>query len=133
MAEPIATNMEMPESTGATGTETFAGPTGTLQLDSSQTFTGKIAGFGGQDVIDPCGYRVRVGYDAWISGERERHWRHAERERRHSQREACAGALVVYEAVIDDERRKNVFGLLMSLNMLIETPAESCRISGNAS
>jgi hypothetical protein len=33
------------------------------------------------------------------------------------------GALVVYEAVIDDERRKNVFGLLMSLNMLIETPA----------
>ena len=35
----------------------------------------------------------------------------------------AGGALVVYEAVIDDERRKNVFGLLMSLNMLIETPA----------
>jgi hypothetical protein len=32
------------------------------------------------------------------------------------------GALIVYDAVIDDERRKNVFGLLMSLNMLIETP-----------
>jgi hypothetical protein len=32
------------------------------------------------------------------------------------------GALVVYDAVIDDERRKNAFGLLMSLNMLIETP-----------
>jgi len=32
------------------------------------------------------------------------------------------GALVVYEALIDDEREKNVFGLLMSLNMLIETP-----------
>ncbi len=31
------------------------------------------------------------------------------------------GALVVIEAIIDDERRKNVFGLLMSLNMLIET------------
>jgi len=31
------------------------------------------------------------------------------------------GALVVYEALIDDERRENVFGLLMSLNMLIET------------
>ncbi len=28
----------------------------------------------------------------------------------------------VYEAIIDDERRKNAFGLLMSLNMLIETP-----------
>jgi SAM-dependent methyltransferase len=33
------------------------------------------------------------------------------------------GALIVYEAIIDDERRNNVFGLLMSLNMLIETPA----------
>jgi hypothetical protein len=32
------------------------------------------------------------------------------------------GALIVYEALIDDERRNNVFGLLMSLNMLIETP-----------
>jgi len=31
------------------------------------------------------------------------------------------GALIVYEALIDDERRQNVFGLLMSLNMLIET------------
>lgn len=33
------------------------------------------------------------------------------------------GALIVYEAIIDDERRTNAFGLLMSLNMLIETPA----------
>jgi len=32
------------------------------------------------------------------------------------------GALIVYEALIDDERRENTFGLLMSLNMLIETP-----------
>lgn len=32
------------------------------------------------------------------------------------------GALVVYEAIIDDERSQNAFGLLMSLNMLIETP-----------
>jgi ketosteroid isomerase-like protein len=32
------------------------------------------------------------------------------------------GALLVYEALIDDERRHNAFGLLMSLNMLIETP-----------
>jgi hypothetical protein len=30
------------------------------------------------------------------------------------------GALVVIEALIDDERRENLFGLLMSLNMLIE-------------
>ena len=32
------------------------------------------------------------------------------------------GALIVYEALIDDDRRENTFGLLMSLNMLIETP-----------
>lgn len=32
------------------------------------------------------------------------------------------GALIVYEALIDDDRRTNAFGLLMSLNMLIETP-----------
>jgi hypothetical protein len=31
------------------------------------------------------------------------------------------GALIVYESMIDDERRENAFGLLMSLNMLIET------------
>jgi hypothetical protein len=31
------------------------------------------------------------------------------------------GALIVYEAIIDDERRQNAFGLLLSLNMLIET------------
>ena len=31
------------------------------------------------------------------------------------------GAFIVYEAIIDDERSKNAFGLLMSLNMLIET------------
>ncbi len=31
------------------------------------------------------------------------------------------GSLVVYEALIDDDRRHNAFGLLMSLNMLIET------------
>jgi hypothetical protein len=31
------------------------------------------------------------------------------------------GALIVYEALIDDDRRANAFGLMMSLNMLIET------------
>ncbi len=30
------------------------------------------------------------------------------------------GALIVYDAIIDDDRRENAFGLLMSLNMLIE-------------
>jgi hypothetical protein len=34
----------------------------------------------------------------------------------------AGGALVVYEAIIDDHRSTNAFGLMMSLNMLIETP-----------
>jgi hypothetical protein len=32
------------------------------------------------------------------------------------------GAFIVHEALIDDDRRENASGLLMSLNMLIETP-----------
>jgi hypothetical protein len=32
------------------------------------------------------------------------------------------GAVVIYESIIDDDRSQNSFGLLMSLNMLIETP-----------
>jgi hypothetical protein len=31
------------------------------------------------------------------------------------------GALIVYETLIDDDRRENVMGLMMSLNMLIQT------------
>jgi hypothetical protein len=31
------------------------------------------------------------------------------------------GAVIVYESIIDDDRSKNAFGLMMSLNMLIET------------
>ncbi len=39
---------------------------------------------------------------------------------------ACAalppgGAVVVYDSIIDDDRSENAFGLMMSLNMLIET------------
>lgn len=33
------------------------------------------------------------------------------------------GALIVYDALIDDDRRENAYGLLLSLNMLIETRA----------
>jgi len=32
------------------------------------------------------------------------------------------GAVVIYDAIIDDDRSQNAFGLLMSLNMLVETP-----------
>jgi len=31
------------------------------------------------------------------------------------------GAFIVYESIIDDDRSKNAFGLMMSLNMLVET------------
>ncbi len=31
------------------------------------------------------------------------------------------GALIAYDSIIDDERKQNAFGLMMSLNMLIET------------
>jgi hypothetical protein len=34
----------------------------------------------------------------------------------------AGGAFIVYEALIDDDRSRNAFGLMMSLNMLIETP-----------
>jgi hypothetical protein len=35
----------------------------------------------------------------------------------------AGGAFVAIESIIDDERRKNVFGMMMSINMLIETGA----------
>jgi hypothetical protein len=48
-------------------------------------------------------------------------------EKKHLLRKAyealpVGGALIIHEALIDDERRENSLGLLMSLNMLIETP-----------
>jgi O-methyltransferase domain len=38
----------------------------------------------------------------------------------------AGGAFIVYDAIIDDDRRKNACGLLMSLNMLIETGGFDC-------
>lgn len=35
---------------------------------------------------------------------------------------STGGAVVAYDAVIDDDRSQSAFGLMMSLNMLIETP-----------
>jgi hypothetical protein len=35
---------------------------------------------------------------------------------------SSGGAVVAYDSVIDDDRSQNAFGLMMSLNMLIETP-----------
>jgi hypothetical protein len=41
------------------------------------------------------------------------------------------GALIIHEAIIDDDRKENAFGLLMSLNMLIETPGGFDYTSGD--
>ncbi|MEO6001786.1 MAG: methyltransferase [Opitutus sp.] len=41
------------------------------------------------------------------------------------------GAFIAYDSMIDDERRSNTFGLLMSLNMLIETPGGFDYTSGD--
>jgi O-methyltransferase domain len=32
------------------------------------------------------------------------------------------GAVIIYDTIIDDDRSQNAFGLMMSLNMLVETP-----------
>jgi hypothetical protein len=51
---------------GASGKITFAGPAGTLQLDNPWAFSGKVAGFGGQDEIDLAdvsfGAQTTLGY-----------------------------------------------------------------------
>ncbi|GAC1400861.1 MAG: methyltransferase [Chloroflexota bacterium] len=41
----------------------------------------------------------------------------------------AGGAVIVYDAIIDDDRRENAFGLLFSLNMLIEN-AEGAEYTG---
>ncbi len=43
----------------------------------------------------------------------------------------AGGAAIVFDAIIDDDRRENAFGLLMSLNMLIETPGGSDYTGGD--
>jgi hypothetical protein len=43
------------------------------------------------------------------------------RDRHSYEARPAGGALIVY-TIIDDERRRNAFWLLMSLNMLVETP-----------
>jgi hypothetical protein len=51
---------------GASGKITFAGAAGTLQLDNPWAFSGKVAGFGGQDQIDlvdvSFGAQTTLGY-----------------------------------------------------------------------
>jgi hypothetical protein len=63
--------------------------------------------------------------DVYVMGHVIHDWALAERKfliRKAHDALPAGGALIVYDAIIDDERRQNAFGLLMSLNMLIETP-----------
>ena len=48
----VAAGATVELSSAFVGPVSFAGSTGTLQLDQAQSFTGTIAGFGGQDQID---------------------------------------------------------------------------------
>lgn len=48
----VATDATVELASAFVGPVTFAGPTGTLQVDQSESFTGAIAGFGDQDQID---------------------------------------------------------------------------------
>jgi hypothetical protein len=84
-AHTIADGATLEIANGASGKITFAGPAGTLQFDNPWAFSGKVAGFGGQDQID----LADVGFGAHHARlfERRRHWRGAESQRRHSQRQ----------------------------------------------
>jgi hypothetical protein len=65
-AHTIADGATLEVADGASGKITFAGAAGTLQLDSSWAFSGKVAGFGGQDEIDLAdiafGAQTTLGY-----------------------------------------------------------------------
>jgi hypothetical protein len=65
-AHTIAAGETLEIEAAATGKVTFAGPTGTLRLDESWGFTGKVASFRGQDFIDLAditfGAQTTLGY-----------------------------------------------------------------------
>jgi hypothetical protein len=58
--------------TAHSGKVQFEGPTGTLQIDNSQSFTGTVAGFGGQEHIDLAdiafGAGTTLGYAGNVTG-----------------------------------------------------------------
>jgi hypothetical protein len=64
----IASGATLTLTTAATGTDTFTGKSGTLVLDDASGFRGKIAGFGGQDLVDLAdigfGSKTTLGFAA---------------------------------------------------------------------
>lgn len=94
-----------------------------------EAFEDYVRSFGLEDRIEFCGrdfFREELApADVVVFGHILHDW--GVEEKKELLRKAFAaipdgGAVIVFESIIDDERRENVFGLLMSLNMLIETP-----------
>jgi len=87
----------------------------------AQGLAGRVSFAGGDFFTDPL-----PEADVYLMGHILHNWSLPEKQallRRVYDALPDGGALIVYDALIDDERRSNTFGLLMSLNMLIETPA----------
>ena len=87
---------------------------------ASRGFSGRLHFYPGSFFTDPM-----PKADVLIMGHILHDWDLAEKRMLLEKAYAAlpsGGALIVYDAVIDDDRRQNAFGLLMSLNMLIETP-----------
>ena len=88
---------------------------------AAQGLADRVSFTGGDFLTDPL-----PAADVYLMGHILHDWGMPEKQellRRAYDALPDGGALIVYEAIIDDERRSNAFGLLMSLNMLIETPA----------
>ena len=67
------------------GTITFAGSTGTLQLDSSSSFSGTVAQFTGLDSLDLKGINPATVQSRTYSW--QQHWRHSYGRRRYPHRQ----------------------------------------------
>ena len=92
--------------------------------------------FGGDELVQAHEVRVlqileravemaKTKADVLVMGHILHDWNLEEKKRLLAKAHAAlspGGALVAYDSIIDDDRRENAFGLLMSLNMLIETP-----------
>ena len=91
-------------------------------VESSNTSDGKwvLAGFHGGDFFS----HPLPEADVYVMGQILHDW--DLEQRRFLLKKAYdalpeGGTLIVYDAMIDDERRHNTYGLMLSLNMLIDT------------
>jgi SAM-dependent methyltransferase len=88
---------------------------------AEQGLDGRLAFHSGDFFKDPL-----PSADVMVMGHIRHDWSLAEKKlllRKAFEALPHGGVLIVYDAMIDDQRSRNAFGLLMSLNMLIETPA----------